>query len=89
MQNLYSSTGRTPTRDAAKKPFRTLRAVAWIFPLPFWYSMAVSNTAMASPQENKAQPNMENSLVVAETQLRENISAPMLPIWAKNAAIAS
>lgn len=35
MQNLYSSTGTTPNSEQAKKPFKTLIAVVFMFALPF------------------------------------------------------
>ena len=49
MQNLYSSIGTTPIIEQAKKPFRMLRAVVFMFALPHWYSIATSKIATTKP----------------------------------------
>ena len=87
--SLYSSTGTGPMREQAKKPFRTFRAVVLRFALPLWYSMATSNTATTTPAANRDQPSRVNSRMVASTQPREKISAPMFPMLVKKAAAAS
>ena len=76
MQNLYSSTGKTPIKEQAKKPFRTLIAVVFIVALPFWYSIAVSNTATTVPAIKSAQPNRVNSCMVAFIQSRSKCRRP-------------
>ena len=88
MQNLYSSTGSTPIREQAKKPFKILSAVVFTFALPHWYSIAVSNTATTVPAANKDHPKSPNSFTVAFTHSSPNISAPILPISLKNSATA-
>lgn len=89
IQSLYSSTGTGPMREQAKKPFRIFRAVVLKFALPLWYSMATSNTATTTPAANRDQPNRVNSRMVASTQPRVKISAPMFPMLVKNRATAS
>ena len=88
MQNLYSSTGKTPIKEQAKKPFRTLIAVVFIVALPFWYSIAVSNTATTVPAIKSAQPNRVKSCMVAFIQSRSKMSAPIFPIMVKKSATA-
>ncbi len=88
MQNLYSSTGTTPTREQAKKPLRMLMLVVLMLALPFWYSIATSKMATTVPATNSDQPNRVKSRMVACTQDRSKISAPMLPIIVKKSATA-
>ena len=88
MQNLYRATGSFVNRLTAIKPFRIFRQVLCIFTLPDWYSIAVSNTATASPATNSAHPNDENKLKNAFTQLSSNISAAIPFIIPKKSATA-
>ena len=77
---MYSSTGASVTRFAAKKPLRTLSAVDFTLARPFWYSIARSNAATIMPTANRVQPRQANSRTEATIQLKSNISAPMPPI---------
>ena len=88
MQNLYRSTGTTPTKLQEKKPFRILMLVVLMLARPFWYSIATSNMATTVPATNSDQPNSVKSLIVACTQDRSKISAPMLSIMVKKSATA-
>ena len=76
--------GKFVNRLTAINPLRTLRQVPCIFARPVWYSIAVSNTATTSPAANNAQPNAENRLKNAFTQLKSNISAAIPFILPKN-----
>ena len=89
MQNLYSSTGTTPIREQAKKPFRILIDVVLISARPCWYSIATSKMATTIPAMKSDHPNSVKSFMVACTQSRAKISAPMLPIIVKKSATAS
>ena len=88
MQNLYNSTGTIPISEQAKKPFKMLILVVFIFALPHWYSIATSNMATTTPATKSAQPNSVNNFIVAFTQSRSKISAPILPIIVKKSATA-
>ena len=89
MQNLYNSTGATPMREQAKNPFSTFIAVVLTLALPVWYSIAISKTATTVPAINSDQPKRVNKDIVALTQLRLKISAPMFPIMVKKSLAAS
>ena len=89
MQNLYSSTGATPIREQAKKPFSTFIAVVLTLALPVWYSIATSKTATTVPEIKSDQPNRVNKEIVAFTQPKLKMSAPMFPIIVKKSLAAS
>lgn len=77
-----------PMSEQAKKPFKILMDVVLIFALPFWYSIATSKMATTTPATNSDQPNSVKSLMVACTQDRLKMSAPILPIMVKKSATA-
>jgi hypothetical protein len=75
--------------EQAKKPFSTFIAVVLTLARPVWYSIATSKTATTVPAMNSDQPNIVNNEIVALTQFRSKISAPMFPIMVKKSLAAS